>query len=779
MSIFHRCALTGAAAVALAASHASATWSILIADMRTGEIVIASATCVETIDLSISTPVVLSGVGAVTAQSAVDGTGRNRMIIRDRLLQGVPLESIMDELAQTDAGHDNRQYGFITANGHALTYSGILNADWAGGITGRIERGELGLADDIVYSVQGNILSGPNVVEAAVEAIINTDSDLPGKLMASMIAAQEAGGDGRCSCSPAMPTGCGSPPPAPFKSAHVGYMIGARADDTDSIRAFYDLPAISTALTQLDDHQFATSDTNGDIHIYNNATNTGDEVAHFNFQQTIETGFSNLSNLAVADLDNNGLNDFVAQTDLQSIAIILQTEPNTFNPPFTINLQDDVTTITPFSVPNIQADLLLITHPNLGLNGQAVAYELNNQILDTVRTVDTQTDSGNATFADINPESILRDFFFISPGAIQIRSYKVSDDARFFRGTSLNPDADPRQLRIADVNGDTYQDLIVATGSSRMLNTFLNLGPSENYELSPFPISSSIASGAIDFQITDLNDDDIPDAIVLLESGANLRYYLGDGAGNFTETNRTRTGGIPTDAILADLNNDGDMDLITNASDQLLIYDNLENATVQRQTGFARGDKFMFLNIANQRAADPDPVDQLVEAFDLWRADLAGKVDAVQSTITGRHRLRSGLSTMITIELRDWQGQLLPITNPTWSLQSVSGLFSTATPTLIEPGVFEFRLSGIEQEGPDELIIRVGSGAGQIRIMPNHEMFFADNIADFTADGVLDFFDVSAFLHAFYTQSPDADLNGDGAHSNLDLSLFLAAFAEG
>jgi hypothetical protein len=35
------------------------------------------------------------------------------------------------------------------------------------------------------------------------------------------------------------------------------------------------------------------------------------------------------------------------------------------------------------------------------------------------------------------------------------------------------------------------------------------------------------------------------------------------------------------------------------------------------------------------------------------------------------------------------------------------------------------------------------------------------------------------FLHAFYTQSPDADLNGDGVFSNFDLSAFLAAFSQG
>jgi len=777
MPLFHRCLFAWATALALAASPASATWSILIADTRTGEIVIASATCVETIDLRRETPVLITGIGAVTAQSAVDGSGFTRMLIRDRLLQGVPLESVLEELAERDAGHDNRQYGIITAEGETLTYSGILNADWAGGLTGRIERGELGLADDIVYSVQGNILSGPNVVNAAAEAIVNTDADLPGKLMAAMLAAQEAGGDGRCSCSPAMPTGCGSPPPGPFKSAHVGYMIGARADDTDSIRAFYDLPAVSTALTQLGDTQFATSDTNGDIHIYNNATNTGDEVAHFNFQQTIETDLPSLTKLTAADLDNNGLDDIISLSNERNIAILLQTEPNTFAPPIIATVPifgDSIADIKPIRFINTPADQLLIT-----FNGGYRTFILQNKTLVQTFSYITESNHSAIQFADLNNDGI-QDLLNITLGANHfVRTFRGTETGTFAsQPFPLNTSNDPIQLRTADINNDGLLDILVATGLSRSIDAFINIGTPENPSFAPL-VSSPIASGAIDFQITDLNDDGIPDAIVLLESGANLRYYLGDGAGNFAETNRTRIGGTPTDAILADLNNDGDMDLITNASNQILIYDNLENATVQRQTGFARGDKFMFLNIANQRAADPDPVDQLAEAFDGWRAGLAGKVDAVRSKVIGRHRLPSGQHTFITIELRDWQGELLPITDPTWSFQSVNGFFSTQTPTLVEPGVFELRVGSVEKVGPDELIIRVGSGADQIRLMPSHKMFFANNIADFTADGVLDFFDVSAFLHAFYTQSPDADLNGDGVFSNFDLSEFLSAFSQG
>lgn len=47
------------------------------------------------------------------------------------------------------------------------------------------------------------------------------------------------------------------------------------------------------------------------------------------------------------------------------------------------------------------------------------------------------------------------------------------------------------------------------------------------------------------------------------------------------------------------------------------------------------------------------------------------------------------------------------------------------------------------------------------------------NPADFTMDGQIDFFDVSAFLSAFGSQFPESDLTGDGMHDFFDVSRFL------
>lgn len=52
-------------------------------------------------------------------------------------------------------------------------------------------------------------------------------------------------------------------------------------------------------------------------------------------------------------------------------------------------------------------------------------------------------------------------------------------------------------------------------------------------------------------------------------------------------------------------------------------------------------------------------------------------------------------------------------------------------------------------------------------------------VADLTGDGLLNFFDVSAFLNAFSAEEPAADFTGDGLYNFFDVSAFLNAFSAG
>ena len=213
--------------VLLLSAPLSATWSIILVDTRTGEVAIASATCLTGFDLQAGACVVVVGRGAAAAQSFVDTTGANRMLIFARLQAGTDPAAILQQLAATDTGHQSRQYGIVDVAGRAVGFSGTGAGPWAGHLTGTV--------GSIVYAVQGNVLTGQAVVTAAEQAILNTQGDLAEKLMAAMEAAKLMGGDGRCSCNPSQPTACGAPPASFNKSADIGYMLVARPGDVDGV----------------------------------------------------------------------------------------------------------------------------------------------------------------------------------------------------------------------------------------------------------------------------------------------------------------------------------------------------------------------------------------------------------------------------------------------------------------------------------------------------------------------------------------------------------------
>lgn len=213
------------AGLLLFAANASATWSIVVVNLATGEVAVGIATCLTGFDLRPNTVVVVPGRGVAAAQSFV-GPLSLRQLIRDGFLTGESAQNILLQLANADGGHQSRQYGIVSLTGGEVTFTGAGAGIWAGGVTGQ--------TGNLRYAIQGNVLTGQPVVTAAEQALINTPGDLPDKLMAAMQAARMMGGDGRCSCQPNAPTACGAPPANFTKSSHIALMIVSRPSDVDA-----------------------------------------------------------------------------------------------------------------------------------------------------------------------------------------------------------------------------------------------------------------------------------------------------------------------------------------------------------------------------------------------------------------------------------------------------------------------------------------------------------------------------------------------------------------
>ncbi len=157
------------------------TFSIVARDSETGDFGVAVAS--KFLAVGSAVPFAESNVGAIATQSYANTTYGPRTIAA--LKADMTLESIQLSFAATDENYDSRQYGLVDAKGNSITFTGKSCFPWAGGIA------KLNLA------IQGNLLAGPQVVEQMLEVYENSTLPFPEKLLASLQAGDDAGGDKR------------------------------------------------------------------------------------------------------------------------------------------------------------------------------------------------------------------------------------------------------------------------------------------------------------------------------------------------------------------------------------------------------------------------------------------------------------------------------------------------------------------------------------------------------------------------------------------------------
>ncbi|MEM9803213.1 MAG: DUF1028 domain-containing protein [Planctomycetota bacterium] len=219
-----RASLAALLAIVLVAP-ARATWSIVVLNRDTGELAVATSTCIPSSDISSAVPVLRVDYAAGAAQSVVLQSAENRLRIYENSVRGATPQQLLDLIESVDPAFEQRQFGIVAFAGPPVTHTGANNGNAATGVTGQV-----GPYD---YAIQGNVLSGDNVVFECEAAFLAEPGDLGQKLVAAMEAARDAGGDGRCSCSNSSPTGCGSPPPSFVRASYNVFMAIARPGDSD------------------------------------------------------------------------------------------------------------------------------------------------------------------------------------------------------------------------------------------------------------------------------------------------------------------------------------------------------------------------------------------------------------------------------------------------------------------------------------------------------------------------------------------------------------------
>ncbi len=816
--------LSAGLVVALVAGSAQATWSIIIVDTRTKEVGIASATCLNNLDLRSRTPAIVVERGAGVGQSFGDNTNINRTYMRDGLLALANPNDILAGLASIDGGHQTRQYGLVNTLGQAMTFSGSSNGAWAGGQTGTVEYTIGGVSSTLAYAVQGNVLTGPGVVQAAVDAIRAVNAgDLPSRLIAGMQAARLAGGDGRCSCTGDAPTSCGDPPPPFTYSSFIAFYTIARSGDEDACMPIYgtnqarDVLPVQLVGSDLPDIITPQSGPGG-MRLFRNITDQGDVPLPFRGTQI---GFALAQTLATTGTPTGfavgpmfgGGNDIVM--NLASTAPFLggfDNQAGTFVVATPASQLADAPTVLLTNLDS-DADLDVIAFQQTAPRFQLFRNDFPvgaNPVFASVASVPLPPGSISPVVLDIDQDG-RQDTALLVPGSNVVRLQRRSaTDFAFLPSENLAVGTLASLLQSGDFDNDGDTDLLTLHSTPPRVQMHRNnAGVFQAGTDQPISLTSAVGVG-----VGDLNGDAFPDVAVV--GGDRVAILLG-GAGGLTAAGFA-TYRFPSQLIpnfrtvrIADLDGDGDGDLVLRSQGSPLAWTVLENVgppegqpygstgTFLAPNGCAEGRYFQNFNVTGTPANGPDPVAVLQQQFDASRAALEGVPDATRSTASVSTTLFPGGSEgLLNIWLRDHRGLLAPI--PSGTVARINRIDDDGASVVVgEPVYFDTGYIAVPltptSAGTDILRIAIEiPGRRPIVLMPRTNVTvapFAGNCdsVDFNNDGSLfDPTDVDAFLQVFSegpcippgAQCNDVDFNNDGSvFDPCDIDSFLLVFSEG
>lgn len=157
------------------------TFSIVAADLEKGDWGVAVASKFPAVGAVV--PWARAGIGAVATQSWANTTyGPEGLALMEA---GASAHRALERLVDADELKADRQAGFVDAQCQAATFTGETCSDWAGGVTGE------------GFAAQGNILAGAVVIDQMALVFATTQGDLCDRLLAALIAGDQAGGDRR------------------------------------------------------------------------------------------------------------------------------------------------------------------------------------------------------------------------------------------------------------------------------------------------------------------------------------------------------------------------------------------------------------------------------------------------------------------------------------------------------------------------------------------------------------------------------------------------------
>lgn len=119
----------------------------------------------------------------------------------------------------------------------------------------------------------------------------------------------------------------------------------------------------------------------------------------------------------------------------------------------------------------------------------------------------------------------------------------------------------PRDVRLADLNGDGFPDVVVANSANNTVGVLLNLGDGNFGPARTYP-ASALTSGAYALAVADFFGDGFPSVAVSNPGGGTVTILRGNGDGTLQRFRQVAAPGLVTGLAAGDLGN-GSVDLVS------------------------------------------------------------------------------------------------------------------------------------------------------------------------------------------------------------------------
>ncbi|MFG0247078.1 MAG: FG-GAP-like repeat-containing protein [Phycisphaerales bacterium JB052] len=331
----------------------------------------------------------------------------------------------------------------------------------------------------------------------------------------------------------------------------------------------------------------------------------------------------------------------------------------------------------------------------------------------------------------------------------------------------------------SDLNGDGWPDLATANGIGDTVSTLMNRGDGTfeaalHYAVGDEP--TYIAAGDLD------NDLDID--LVSCNRGSNgFTVLRNDGEGGFSVEPERFGVFDPRALVMHDINGDGLIDLFfaDHSLDAVMLFLNQDGDLFNEPMMFPAGNGTTSVALAD---LDGDGIIDMVSSQEYTR-QLALWLGTSDEALFHEPIFIEAAQRPQDVKVGDINNDGHP------DLVVADEEDGPAVLVYLNDGNAVFTRTSVHGAGnaPNDLLLTDLNADGGVDIVASNHSSDSVSVlmhrctrlcaADINADGVLSFFDVSAFLVGFINQDPIADFTNDGDLDFFDVSAFLILYGKG